>query len=133
MSKLDFPTLASENIVAFLEDNFERRGSEGCLVEPLTMWEHMLQSAQFAEEAGESDIVVVAALLHDIGHFTTEFGIFSMDDVEDRFHEEAGAQELGNFFQYWSRIASATTSLPSANFAQHDHFSRRILFQIAHR
>lgn len=92
--------LSSKNIVAFLADIFERRGGEEYLGEPVTMAEHMLQSAWFAEQAGEPDIVVVAALLHDIGHFTSEFGMFLMDDTKDRFHEEAGADILAGFFPY---------------------------------
>ncbi len=62
------------------------------------MAEHMLQGAHFAEQRGESDEIIVAALLHDIGHFTSEFGTFSMDDTEDRFHEQAGARVLERFF-----------------------------------
>lgn len=98
MSQPDFATLSPRNIVAFLADIFARRGHEEYLGEPVTMAEHMLQGAHFAEEAGEPEIIVVAALLHDIGHFTSEFGTFSMDDVEDRHHEEAGAEVLERFF-----------------------------------
>ena len=98
MAQTDFGTLTKQNIVAFLGDIFERRGDEEYLGEPVTMAQHMLQSAHFAEEAGEPDIVVAAALLHDIGHFTSEFGMFSMDDTEDRYHETAGAEILEAFF-----------------------------------
>ena len=98
MSKPDFTILSPDNIVAFLADIFERRGGEEYLGEPVTMAEHMLQGAHFAESAGEPEIIIVAALLHDIGHFTSEFGTFSMDDVEDRHHEEAGAAVLERFF-----------------------------------
>ncbi|MCC7481122.1 MAG: HD domain-containing protein [Hyphomicrobiales bacterium] len=94
MSKPDYNSLSPDNIVAFLADIFERRGGEEYLGEPVTMAEHMLQGAQFAENAGEPEIIIVAALLHDIGHFTSEFGSFTMDDVEDRHHEEAGAAVL---------------------------------------
>ncbi|MBC8038434.1 MAG: HD domain-containing protein [Rhizobiales bacterium] len=90
--------LSSENIVDFLGDIFERRGGEEYLGEPVTMAQHMLQGAHFAETAGEPEIIIVAALLHDIGHFTSEFGTFSMDDVEDKHHEEAGAKVLQQFF-----------------------------------
>jgi phosphonate degradation associated HDIG domain protein len=98
MSKPDYNSLSPDNIVAFLADIFERRGGEEYLGEPVTMAEHMLQGAQFAENAGEPEIIIVAALLHDIGHFTSEFGSFTMDDVEDRYHEEAGAAVLERFF-----------------------------------
>lgn len=98
MSKPDFSELTKENIVAFLEDIFERRGGEEYLGEPVTMAQHMLQGATFAEKAGNDEVIIVAALLHDIGHFTSEFGTFSMDDTKDKFHEEAGAAVLEKFF-----------------------------------
>ena len=90
--------LTRETIVGFLADIFERRGGEEYLGEPVTMAEHMLQGAYLAEQAGESEAIVTAALLHDIGHFTSEFGMFSMDDTHDRYHEEAGANVLAGFF-----------------------------------
>ena len=92
------PDLAPERIVAFLADIFARRGSESYLGEPVTMAEHMLQAAVFAQEDGQPEAVVVAALLHDVGHFTGELGAFSMADVEDRWHEEAGAAVLERVF-----------------------------------
>jgi len=98
MMKPDFSTLTRDNIAAFLADIFERRGNEEYLGEPVTMAQHMLQGAHFAEEAGEPEIIIVAALLHDVGHFTSEFGMFSMADTRDRFHEEAGAEVLERFF-----------------------------------
>lgn len=98
MSKVEYTTLNQGNIVAFLEDIFERRGGEEYLGEPVTMAEHMLQGATIAEQNGQPEIIVVSALLHDVGHFTSEFGMFSMDDTEDRFHEDAGAEILQDFF-----------------------------------
>ena len=98
MRKLNFMSLNRGNIVAFLEDIFERRGGEEYLGEPVTMAEHMLQGATIAEQNGEPEIIVVSALLHDIGHFTSEFGMFSMEDTKDRLHEDAGAKVLQNFF-----------------------------------
>lgn len=98
MSNPDFSTLTPANIVAFLEDIFERRGGEEYLGEPVTMAQHMLQGATLAEQNGKDEVIIVAALLHDIGHFTSEFGTFSMNDTEDRFHEDAGADVLRDFF-----------------------------------
>ena len=90
--------LSRETIVAFLGDIFERRGGEEYLGEPVTMAQHMLQGACLAEQQGEDETIIVAALLHDIGHFTSEFGTFSMDDTSDKYHEEAGARVLERFF-----------------------------------
>lgn len=90
--------LTPDTITAFIADIFERRGGEEYLGEPVTMAAHMLQGATFAEQQGLDEETIVATLLHDIGHFTSEFGMFSMDDVEDKLHEEAGAQVLERFF-----------------------------------
>uniref|UniRef100_UPI002B26CEA1 HD domain-containing protein n=1 Tax=Leisingera sp. TaxID=1879318 RepID=UPI002B26CEA1 len=98
MSKPDFSTLTQDNIAAFIGDIFDRRGDEEYLGETVTMTEHMLQGATIAEANGQPEEIIVGALLHDIGHFTSEFGTFSMDDTKDRFHEEAGAKVLEQFF-----------------------------------
>lgn len=90
--------LTPDTIVAFLASIFDRRGGEEYLGEPVTMGQHMLQGATIAEQNGQSDEIVVAALLHDIGHFTSEFGTFTMEDTEDRHHEDAGAEVLERFF-----------------------------------
>ncbi|CUI00820.1 (R)-1-hydroxy-2-trimethylaminoethylphosphonate oxygenase [Leisingera aquaemixtae] len=98
MSKPDASKLTRDTIVEFIGGIFDRRGGEEYLGEPVTMAEHMLQGAAIAEQNGQPEEIIVGALLHDIGHFTSEFGTFSMDDTEDRFHEEAGAEVLEQFF-----------------------------------
>lgn len=98
MSKPDFTRLTPDNIVAFIGDIFDRRGGEEYLGEPVTMAQHMLQGATIAEQQGLSEEIIVGVLLHDIGHFTSEFGTYHPDDTEDRHHEDAGAEVLGRFF-----------------------------------
>ena len=90
--------LTSQNVVSFIKDIFERRGAEEYLGERVTIAEHMLQAATLAEKEGCSETFIVAALLHDIGHFTSEFGSFSMNDEVDKLHEDAGARILERFF-----------------------------------
>ncbi len=90
--------LTPQTIVPFLGGIFERRGGEEYLGEPVTMAEHMLQGAALAEKADMPERIIVAALLHDIGHFTSEFGTYHPDDTHDRHHEEAGAEVLEAFF-----------------------------------
>lgn len=87
-----------DTIVEFIADIFERRGAESYLGEPVTMSEHMLQGAWLAEKDGAPDVLIAAALLHDIGHYTSEFGTYSPDDVEDKHHDEAGGEVLAPFF-----------------------------------
>ena len=96
MSRPD--ALTQDTIVEFLGGIFERCGDEEYLGEPVTMGQHMLQGATLAENAGLSEEIIVAALLHDIGHFTSEFGTFTMADTADRHHEDAGAEVLAGFF-----------------------------------
>lgn len=92
------PALSRDTIVGFLEGIFERRGGEEYLGEPVTMAQHMLQGATIAEQNGMDEDIIVGALLHDIGHFTSEFGTYSPQDTEDRHHEDAGAEVLAPFF-----------------------------------
>lgn len=86
------------DIVAKIADIFARRGAEAYLGEAVTMAEHMLQTATLAHASGAPDALVAAALLHDIGHFTSEFGTYSPDDTIDRHHDAAGATALAGHF-----------------------------------
>ena len=90
--------LNATNIVDFIGSIFEKRGGEEYLGEPVTMGQHMLQGATMAEQRREPNEIIIGALLHDIGHFTSEFGTFSMEDTEDRYHEVSGAAVLEKFF-----------------------------------
>lgn len=89
---------ARRDVVDTIVDIFRRNGAEEYLGEPVTMAEHMLQTAYFTAEAGGDDDAVIAALIHDIGHFTSELGSFAMNDIMDRMHEEAGAMLLEGVF-----------------------------------
>ena len=91
-------TLSRHTIVDFIGSIFDRRGNEEYLGEPVNMGQHMLQGATIAEQDGQSEEIIIGALLHDIGHFTSEFGTFTMNDTEDRHHEDAGAEVLERFF-----------------------------------
>jgi len=85
-------------IVGFLAHIFEERGAEEYLGEPVSMAEHMLQGAVLAEREKAGDELIAAALLHDIGHFTSSFGTYSPDDTEDHHHDDEGASLLQPFF-----------------------------------
>src|SRR5690625_2183188 len=91
-------SLTAESNIPFLAEVLEQRGGEAYLGEAVTMAEHMLQAAYLAEQQDEPEVVIAAALLHDIGHFVGAFGTFSMADRHDRRHEESGARILERYF-----------------------------------
>lgn len=96
--KPDIDALNADTIVDFIGSIFDRRGGEEYLGEPVNMGQHMLQGATIAEQQGQPEEIIIGALLHDIGHFTSEFGTFTIEDTEDRHHEDAGAKVLERFF-----------------------------------
>ena len=90
--------LNSHNIVNYIEDIFDRRGAESYLGEDVTMSQHMLQAAQCAEKSGADDSLIVAALLHDIGHYKNEIPETALAKGKNNYHEEAGANFLEDYF-----------------------------------
>ena len=87
-----------DDIVDFIVDILQRRGAESYLGEAVTMSAHMLQAACQAEEAGANDELIAAALLHDIGHYTSEFPEDALDRGIDNRHDKAGAAVLAPYF-----------------------------------
>ncbi|MFO1070997.1 MAG: HD domain-containing protein [Geminicoccaceae bacterium] len=85
-------------IVDTIEDIIARRGAEEYLGEAVTQAEHMLQAAMYAERDDGSDAMIAAALLHDIGHFVSDFGTDYIEKGVDNRHEDAGAAILEPWF-----------------------------------
>jgi len=70
-----------------VEQLFAAKGAKMYAGEPVTQLEHALQSAQLAEQAGAGEPLVVAALLHDLGHLINDQGETpTLRGVDDR-HE----------------------------------------------
>ncbi len=86
-------TKTAEGTVLFLRELFATRGRES-YGEAVTMAEHSLLTAEAARGAGAPEALVVACLLHDIGHF--------LEDPDDEFgyhdHGEAAAAFLSTRF-----------------------------------
>jgi [1-hydroxy-2-(trimethylamino)ethyl]phosphonate dioxygenase len=77
---------------------FTRRGGSAYFGEPVSMTEHSLQAAYFAQADAAPPALVIAALLHDVGHLIEEVP----DDLEDwkidARHEEVGGRWLATRF-----------------------------------
>jgi len=69
-------------------------GGEAYFGEPVTVLEHCLQAAFFARRDASTDALVVAALLHDIGHLLHTEGENAADSGLDTRHEELADRML---------------------------------------
>jgi phosphonate degradation associated HDIG domain protein len=77
---------------------FARRGTEAYFGESLSMTAHGLQAAHFAEAAGASPALILAALLHDVGHLIDDVPADVADWHHDMRHEEIGSRWLAQRF-----------------------------------
>ncbi|WP_263358820.1 HD domain-containing protein [Acidicapsa ligni] len=70
------------------------RGGDSYFGEPVTVLEHCPQAAFFAREAASANSLIVAALLHDVGHLLHHKGEDAAVDGLDTRHEELANQIL---------------------------------------
>ena len=85
-------------IIDEIIDLFQRHGDAAYHGEAISQTEHALQSAALAERQGAPDTLVVAALLHDIGHLLDGQDEDLADRGLDGRHEEAGCSWLAAHF-----------------------------------
>ena len=86
------------SIAAEIADVFARRGSGAYFGETVSMTEHALQAAYFAQRATAPPALIVAALLHDVGHLVVDVPDDLADWIEDARHEAVGAGWLARRF-----------------------------------
>lgn len=77
---------------------FRSRGDAAYIGEPVSQTEHAIQTAAVAESRGASPTLVVAALLHDLGHLVHGMADDAAEHGIDTVHEEAGARWLARWF-----------------------------------
>lgn len=77
---------------------FARRGGEQYAGEPVTQLQHALQTAWLAEQAGEEDELVTAALLHDLGHLLHDLGATPTLQGVDDIHQYRALPFLRGLF-----------------------------------
>jgi [1-hydroxy-2-(trimethylamino)ethyl]phosphonate dioxygenase len=77
---------------------YAARGAATYFGEVVTTAEHSLQTAHFAQLSGASDTLVLAALLHDIGHLLGGASNDLADWNDDARHEVSGGRWLAARF-----------------------------------
>ncbi|HEX4320385.1 MAG TPA: HD domain-containing protein [Acidobacteriaceae bacterium] len=70
------------------------RGGESYFGEPVTVLEHCLQAAYFAQQTANSDALIAAALLHDVGHLLHRESEDVAEQGLDTRHEELADRML---------------------------------------
>ena len=85
-------------VVDYIMNLFGQRGSADYGGERVTQRAHALQTAWQAEQQGSSRAMIVAALLHDIGHLLHDLTPgYAVRGLDDR-HETLGARWLSPYF-----------------------------------
>ena len=87
------PTVTDEILALFAQ-----RGARAYFGEGVSTTQHGLQAAHFATCAAATPALIVAALLHDVGHLVEETPDALADWHEDARHEEVGSRWLASRF-----------------------------------
>jgi [1-hydroxy-2-(trimethylamino)ethyl]phosphonate dioxygenase len=77
---------------------FSRHGAQSYFGEAVSLMEHSLQTAHAGRLAGAPAALVVAALLHDVGHLIEDVPDDILDWKTDARHEEVGSGWLARRF-----------------------------------
>lgn len=85
---------SSDELLDKIFGMFDDRGDALYVGEPITQSEHALQSACLAEKENAASALIVAALLHDVGHLLSRHPEDCAESGIDDRHEHLGAQWL---------------------------------------
>lgn len=96
---MSISALSPDEVVSEVLSLFESKGDE-FYGEAINQRRHGLEAATVAQDRGAGDVLVVAALLHDIGHFLADLSDGPRADLEvdDDHHEAVGARWLAPRF-----------------------------------
>ena len=81
-----------------LVDLLQAQGRRAYFGEPVSVLEHSLQAAHYAEVAGAGPAAISAALLHDVGHMLHGLDEDIARRGHDGKHEEVAAEYLARWF-----------------------------------
>ncbi|MCA9121440.1 MAG: HD domain-containing protein [Planctomycetaceae bacterium] len=88
----------ADTTIEQIESLFVSRGSAWYGGEAVSQLEHALQAATFAEAEAAGPVLIVAALLHDVGHLMHELPENAAHNGVDDRHELLGATWLNEYF-----------------------------------
>lgn len=77
---------------------FDGEGGQEYLGEKVSMAQHMLQTGRAARAAGAPAALVVAGVLHDVGHFSGPISGRELMSGNDNHHDAVAAQWLSTWF-----------------------------------
>ncbi|WP_228118042.1 HD domain-containing protein [Rhodococcus erythropolis] len=81
-----------------LTSMFDGEGGQEYLGEQVSMAQHMLQTGRAAREAGAPTALVVAAVLHDVGHFSGAISGRELMSGNNNHHDDIAAAWLSTWF-----------------------------------
>jgi phosphonate degradation associated HDIG domain protein len=90
--------MTTQKDVQELLDILAAKGNDAYFGEQVSVLEHCLQCAHFAERSHASPSTIAAALLHDIGHILHDLPEDYARQGKDGWHEEIGAKYLSHWF-----------------------------------
>jgi [1-hydroxy-2-(trimethylamino)ethyl]phosphonate dioxygenase len=90
--------VSGSQIVDEIFEAFRSNGAALYVGEPVTLREHMLQTAAEAEAEAAPDELIAAALLHDIGHLLHGLPEDAAEHGVDTVHEDLGFRFLERHF-----------------------------------
>lgn len=90
--------MATMKNIQELLDLLSAKGNDAYFGEQVSVLEHCLQCAYFAERSNASPAVIAAALLHDVGHILHGLPEDIAQHGMDGRHEEVGAAFLSQWF-----------------------------------
>jgi len=90
--------MSNDNIKPIIADLFARHGDSEYGGERVSQLEHALQCAMLAEHHDSSPSLIVASLLHDVGHLLHDLPDDAPDQGIDDHHENSGYRFLKDHF-----------------------------------
>jgi phosphonate degradation associated HDIG domain protein/phosphonatase-like hydrolase len=93
-----YDAITGDDVADAVAECFARSGGAQYFGEPVTQREHALQCAALAERAGAPQALIVAALLHDVGHLLHGRPESLADAGVDGIHEVVGERWLSRVF-----------------------------------